>query len=219
MDKNIITLIKFVEEYEHAKMAQEGKLYMNPIGGYTELKEEVIDLREDKNEGICRNYQPNKSKLIINNTLIDPKDIVGPIKVNMNKDLRKHVYCMYSLYFQGGCILDKDLIIDKRVKGFGDWFLLITNVSEFFKRLDKKLKTLNISAKRKLVEYKDLNKYHGKVDSFIKNINYSYQKEYRIVLNYYNEGPYILDIGDISDISIIGQTKDVFNMIKIEEMM
>jgi len=219
MDKNIIILIKFVEEYEHAKMAQEGKLYMNPIGGYTEFKEKVIDLREDKNEGICQNYQPNKSKLIINNTLIDPKDIVGPIKVNMNKDLRKHVYCMYSLYFQGGCISDKDLIIDKKVKGFGDWFLLITNVSEFFKRLDKKLKTLNISAKRKLVEYKDLNKHHGKVDSFIKNINYSYQKEYRIVLNYYNKGPYILDIGDISDISLIGQTKDVFNMIKIEETM
>ncbi|NFH34360.1 hypothetical protein FDC49_18060 [Clostridium sporogenes] len=217
MDKTIMILIKFAEKYEYVKMAQEGKLYMNSIGCYKKIEEEVKYLRKDESEGICRNYQPNKNKLIINNMIIDPEHIEGSIKVSKNKDLKKHIYCMYSLYYQNDSISHKDLIIDKKVKEFGEWFLLINDVSEFLQRVSKKLKTLNVDFKGKLVEYKDLNKYNGKVDLFTKNANYAYQKEYRIVLDCYNEDPYILDIGDISDISKIGQTKDIFNMIKIEE--
>ncbi|MBO0573424.1 hypothetical protein EXQ42_00140 [Clostridium botulinum] len=217
MDKTIMILIKFAEKYEYVKMAKEGKLYMNSIGCYKEIEEEVKYLRKDESEGICRNYQPNKNKLIINNMIIDPEHIEGSIKVSKNKDLKKHIYCMYSLYYQNDSISHKDLIIDKKVKEFGEWFLLINDVSEFLQRVSKKLKTLNVDFKGKLVEYKDLNKYNGKVDLFTKNANYAYQKEYRIVLDCYNEDPYILDIGDISDISKIGQTKDIFNMIKIEE--
>lgn len=219
IDPTIIVLIRFDEKEEYSKDTQKGKLFMHPVGKYPNLKEDIVNLRSDENEGICINYQPNKSKLYINNKLINSNDIISPITVTRKKDLYKYIYCMYAIYCKNNSISYKDLCIDRSVKNFGKSFLLIYNVREFFKRLDLKLNQLNIRYSRKLVEYKNLNSYHGKVTPFIKDRNdYSYQREYRIWLDYYKQKTFTLDIGDISDISYIGKTEELSNYkIKISE--
>ena len=81
-------------------------------------------------------------------------------------------------------------------------------MGEFFRRVDNKLNTLNIGYKR---GYKDLSHGNNKISPFIKHIDFNYQEEYRIWLNYYKDTSYILNIGDISDISMIRKTIHLFN--------
>lgn len=60
----------------------------------------------------------------------------------------------------------------------------------------------------------DENKYTGEAGRFRKSSTFSYQSEYRIVLETGTEGPFHFEVGDLSDI-----TSDVFSLDRADDVL
>ncbi len=111
-------------------------------------------------------------------------------------------------------ILRGNIHIDEENKKFGKYLVVITSPKIFLERITSALKDNGLSSQIGLVEYYDENtsvSFEENKEIFHKVSNFSYQQEYRIVVNTnsYNR-PYILNIGNLEDISII-LTIDEFN--------
>lgn len=93
--------------------------------------------------------------------------------------------------------------IDIKMKGFGEYFLLIHDSQEFLKRVKMELKKLKLAFDGNFVDYLDLSKYTGKKSVFQKDLEYEYQQEYWIFIKNKTSDPIIIEIGSIDDISIL----------------
>ena len=111
-----------------------------------------------------------------------------------------NLYCLFN-YEPKNYKKDKWYILDQRLKAFGSHFLLIRNSSEFAERFRKALNKLSIEFDSGKIEYQDFSKYSGKKNLFQKSLDYSYQKEVRILLYTGLNIPFKFSIGNIEDIA------------------
>lgn len=107
----------------------------------------------------------------------------------------------------------------RRMEKFGSHTLIISQPAKFFERYSDAINRTDghfindyMDGGCGIVDYKNLPKYKGKIGFFIKDKQYDWQREYRFVLgtkeSLLNEsGALELNIGDISDISKIIETK------------
>jgi len=94
------------------------------------------------------------------------------------------------------------LNVGERNFKFGDTFVLILNPIEFLNRVKRAASQREIEIHHKLVEYVDREKYNGPMGPFRKFKEFFYQNEFRILVSPpESQCPYILNIGDISDIT------------------
>jgi hypothetical protein len=156
-------LIKFVSRLEHAKMLQDGHLFMRPMPYYRLLEEG----QGDELEGAISH------------------------SIFMFKNTQWPIYCFYSVddsdvISNGNIKIDKRCIDDFKCK---DGYIVIINFSEFEKMLPiidtegyqltaGKVSYRNIAFE----ELANLMKKETLDNVFVKRPKYSYQKEYRIVI-------------------------------------
>ncbi len=135
----------------------------------------------------------------------------------MNRIDNLSVFCMYAAHSGNQETVSVESIDDFREMmripedclSFGSHAVVITNASEFLKRVKAAALRENYGVHGRLVKYYDPRSFHGGSPEeiepiFNKRDEYEHQHEYRIAITgVEGNGPLILDIGDISDISIL----------------
>lgn len=229
----IASLIKFQDKLEYLQDLQNGLLYMNTLRFFKELAGKD-DFRGDRYEGLVAWYQPDRITIRINDHEIGSESLAAPVALQMDRVLSLNAFCMYSLSFRADQKIRADqlqefedsLRIHRANFGAAKYMLLTTNTTEFRQRVKQALQ----QAKRRgeisrygmgLVEYFDDRTFHGKFDEgqwgFIKRKYFEPQKEYRIVVDAGSKDkePFRLQIGDVSDITMITTPEDFNKGLKV----
>ncbi|HQM85690.1 MAG TPA: hypothetical protein PLD55_13515 [bacterium] len=217
-DYDVMLLLKIGQKEHIEAFQKEGLIYMNTFEYFREYEESSAECRKDVFEGCSELFQPNMGTLEINGKEI--KDISGPMKITYDNSEKNNVFCMYAAKYDKNAkysLEDLNNIIKMNPQNyeFGNYCLILQNADEFLRRLHKSCNEKCLNFKHRLVEYVDTNKHHGEYGFFRKPLEYSYQSEFRIVIENHTGEPYKLFIGDISDISIILETTKYNDAVKL----
>ena len=207
-------LFKF-QSLERIQSLQKGKLYAKTLGYYRQLEHDTGDTEiGDSYEG----------KIHVNEAYITTED---GVTIALNDELINtkysddYVFCMFGIYPSMKDFTFTDMQKEKMLS-FGEYALLIKDSDEFIRRVQ------NAANGKYDVIFDAVNYYPPKIDggdmllSLIQNLwkvafwkrdMYKYQQEARFlfVSKEHDEDHIELDIGDISDISIIVSSKQVLS--------
>lgn len=230
----IFMMIKFKDNLDHLKSIQQGRLYMNNGNFFKELEEKTgipgvgdkYEMAQKLNDVIIKFEDPVTMETI---TISDATSVT----FRLNAHMKMPMFCLTQIDYTSlrivkeedewvDCALDfGSEEIDDIIKDFGEYALII-NPYKFQERISKAAMKLNIPVLQKSVIYEDFNvpskdrlmaqRNNDPNYFFIKHSEFAYQREYRVVLpSIQSETPYVLDIGDISDISHIMEARQLFN--------
>ena len=197
--------IKFGAQSHLLKLQKEGLLYCNTIEYFSKLEDG--NLRGDDHENIVEfdyiekgilNVFPKEDQKTKSLTLKFKSFKLKTSRV----DPFGNLFCLHAINVLDK-IINEPFQIDPKNKKFGDYFLLITDTSEFLNRLEKSLNQQDQRFTYGMVEYLDFSKFKGKKTIFQKKLSYSYQAEFRILMHTTLTEPLEIMIGDISDISLL----------------
>lgn len=224
MDDKLILLMKF-GELENLHKLQKGQVYCKNLKFYSKLEKKNNDTaRGDSLEG---KYRMTACSIKVYNRETGNLEFSfdnADSSLVFNEVMEMPVFCMTGVSTKYIDLKEKDEntltadvkfsnILSKMLEeGYWQSALIITNQTEFLNRILNKCSELGIELKKKLIKYTDMDinlvdRYED-IDKDITNIAYwkdnaySYQYEYRLAMkNCYTEDDFILDIGDITDIS------------------
>ena len=224
-----------VGSLEHMTALQRGLLYMNSLAYFSNLDGESCDaLRADPTESLMALvYGGSDGQRIYKFTLRIPgEDGDKTVDISDNARLTLEVPNPANAMIFSLCALaddedgkipgeaDGELWLDRRLLQFGTHLLLIHNAKEFSARISAGIHANPHLYSSKyfqggygLVEYMDLTKRALNIGLFRKDLKYSWQREFRLILGARDAGlnPYgalELQIGDISDITQLIELKN-----------
>jgi hypothetical protein len=219
----IFAFVKLFENREYAEDFVNGKLFMNTIRSFKEYKDESGELRGDEYEGIVALYQPDKlGEIRFGEHVVPTSDLAAPTVVHEDHLLSHNVFCIYSLNSRGHDSVSAETLSDfKRTLelhdscfGLGKFCVVILNASQFIERCKSAIEKLNLSGNLGLVDYFNEHEFHGNMSEdklgYQKRSLFSHQREYRVKIdtNRPEPSPYILEVGDLSDIAVITTPKE-----------
>lgn len=211
-----LPLIKF-QDKDKIDSIRKGKIYMKSLKWYREHEnEDGNTIVGDEFEGVL---YLSDAKLFFptTNELINVQH--EAVQTSFSNDF---VFCMFGMYPNKTSFKFSKEQKDE-LSTFGNTALIITNREEFIRRMIEKAQEENIKIYNDFVRY-----YSNKTDNiniihsltqgmqniaFWKRDRYILQQEYRFLLHSVNteNDHYILDIGDISQISTVIDTTSVLN--------
>ena len=214
----LVTLyMKFGTKEHLEKMQKEGILYCNTITYFSRIDDN--NKRGDKLEVATELEYLENVILEVKpaNDSLAPWEKLRITYMQLQKHYEKtlgNLYCMSV--FDLTPSKDTSLLNFENFTAFGSHVLIISREDIFIDKINKAFDKLKIKSCFKAIEYLDLRKYQGKKSLFQKDIKYSWQKEFRIIL--YTDkceinDPFEFSIGNIEDISIIcdiSKTKKLF---------
>lgn len=207
-------LIKF-QSAERIQQLRKGHIYAKTLGYYRKLEETTGD--KEIGDGF-------EAMVHVNEAIIRFPDTGKEILLNDELISTSHsddfVFCMFGIYPQ----LENFIFTEKqkeKMLSFGDTALVILDSEEFIKRVIKAAEKAGFSAYFSGVKYYDettdnanliidlLNGMHNV--AFWKRNSYAYQQEGRFVFVADNntDDHITLEIGDISDISLVFPSEQV----------
>jgi hypothetical protein len=214
MDENKAVLVKICEEERHIEFFRSGNIRLKGQKTYFDLDEISLTNfdRYDNFEGSDYIVQPDEGgnadtplgKVWVakgsSQIALSFRDIISPEANDPQK-----IFCLY--------MLKEGEPVDKRIEGFGQYFSLIYMPDVFLSRLKSKLDLLMTSNEIANyvygpVKYKDLQTHSGFINPHVKRDELAWQNEYRIFVEKDVSDPYVINIGDIHDISLQGLTKN-----------
>lgn len=200
---SVFALLKFGKQEHIEQFVHEGLIYMNSLSYFKAMENDMV--RMDKHEGADYSIQADGAKLRmeVNGEKVYVGTVRGPIVSSNNDDSITNVFCMYAF---PKSTLEKS--IDPRNFAFGDTFVLLEDGDEFLRRVHAMAKKENMDLKQGLVEYVDKATYSGPMGIYRKFSNFEYQREFRFSVITGKKAPFCFRIGDITDISIVGQLSD-----------
>ncbi|WP_232699434.1 hypothetical protein [Brevibacillus daliensis] len=233
-EDRIYMFVKFQNNKDHLLSLQKGQLYMNNGRYFAELE------KKSGTKGIGDKYElsqvMNKVSLSFHHSetselLFEAEADV--LSISMNAYMTKPLFCITQIDSQSLKIVKEyeesvdcqfdfgENDIEQLVKDFGEYALIISP-GPFKERLNKALIDQGLLAHQGKISYVDykvnsverLESYHEFDPNhfFIKDLSFSHQREYRIVLaSVDSEEPFVLDIDDLTDISILIETRDLFS--------
>ena len=175
---------------------------MNMPGKFRKYEDENV--RRDENEALDQIYQP----AVIKNIKIADTNlrVLSPVKIDDQNHHDKRLFCMYAITND----FPKKFVIDSKNSDLGQKCLFITNVKEFFSKVDCYFKKNKIKYTYRLVHYLNFSEYSGQLNLFCKSHTYEYQKEFRIIAHSIQGfKPLKIKIGKITAISKILDTNCV----------
>lgn len=205
---------------------QKGKMYMNSVQFFSQMEgEQATGLRSDALEKTQLKLKSSNSQesasyftIEINGEEIHPGD-GALLHTDIPNPSNIFIFSMAALADgpDGKIPGEKNGIVElsKRFSEFGDHAIIIRKQREFSKRLSSAIesnpylfKSPVLEGGHGLVEYTDTKTHSGILGLFRKDLQYSWQREYRFCLGAHDEalnsrGALELNIGDISDISEI----------------
>lgn len=230
----IFALIKFFQEEKHANDFIEGKLFANRLSYFKKL--EGDEQRGDEDEGAIVH---ERGQFTLNLTVVDPdtgeeidhctidgSDLATSLIVRPNWFNDWNLFCLYALHDGGLQVrppedaqsLEECLKISEACAELGEYAVVITNYTEFVKRVYGAAVEAEYGLVGKLVSYYDYASGTPPITSeigtiFTKRDEYEYQSEFRFAIKTGTVGddPIILDIGKIDDIAIAFGTSDLLN--------
>ena len=219
----VLGMFRFARS-DYIEQFSQGLLYMNPLKYFCE--KETHSVRRDCHEGTSHLRQGDgailKIKMIpeVAKAFNVPGDgqfkaianIRGPIRFQPDALQSVNVFCMYALRESAAGTL-----VDARNLGFGDSFALLKDFDEFMKRVKAAVSGTEQELGYTLVEYIDETSHEGPVGPFKKLSDFSYQSEFRIGLFPGTGAPFKLQVGDLSDIVIIGPSSDLKNRLLVRK--
>lgn len=221
-----------VAPLERLQQMQSGLLYMNSIDYFSSLKgEEGTKVRSDELESIYAQFQTGvvhnnrRVEITLSHPSIGDFNLPKGTAVSMGVPSPQNtfIFCMTCICedSHGNIrhLIGNKYHVDRRMKKFGSHTLIINQPAKFFERYSDAINRIDgyfvnsyMDGGCGVVDYKNLSKHKGKIGLFIKDKKYDWQREYRFVLGakeslLNTSGALELDIGDISDISSIVETK------------
>ena len=205
MNNKYSLLVKFAKDKQHLEEMQKGMLYCNSIKYFTELEDGK--LRGDAYEAVMelRYIEKGALQLKIAN---EPNSNWKTLNI-MNAQFKKHfnhllgnLFCLSSVSLKPTVEPTTFRFVD-RFKSFGNYVLLIVHQPIFEKRLKKALKKAKIKCCGKKIEYLNLKNYTGEKTLFQKDIEYSWQEEFRFYFERDSSEIFTFSMESIKDISEI----------------
>lgn len=194
-----LILMKFGSYHHLEQFRNSGHIYMNSENYFRELEGDLV--RQDKYEGIDRFYQSKSIKSLTigkpgkKQIVLDSENLVGPLTIRFPRYSR-NLFCLFSITDPR-----KLPIVDERNFLFGDSVIIIKNTQAFIDLVVARGEKAGLDVNCCLVEYFDPASYSGNVGPCKKSNIYSYQNEFRFIVNPGSNEPLILDVGSIVDIS------------------
>jgi hypothetical protein len=213
-------LVKFFKKDEHADQFLDGMLRLNRLSYFKQL-EATGDGRSDHHEAVAA-WLPRatiefKEHPELN---IRPEDLAAPVTLSFDHHDRLHVFCMTAMdagdfeCTDDGIVctpdtvdaLKKQLEVDARCLDFGPIAVMV-RAREFVLRVRDAAKRLGYFFDSRSVQYFDPATFNGRFSlpmiPFSKVNAYSYQKEFRIVIDTGKPGgdPLTIDVGSLKDLA------------------
>jgi hypothetical protein len=205
MNTKYSLLVKFATCKKHLEEMREGLLYCNTIKHFTEFEDGKV--RGDGYEAVIELHNIKKGELLLKPAK-DPNAEWKTLNI-INAQFKKHyanplgnLFCLSSISLNP-TVEPTVFKFDERFKSFGNYVLLIMQQPVFLKRFKKALRKAKIKGCGKKIEYLDLKKHNGEKTLFQKDLDYSWQEEFRFYFE--NDKIDILkfSMGSIKDISEI----------------
>lgn len=221
--KYIFGLVKFFEKQDYVHEFLNGNLYMNSLKYFQELENDTA--RSDSKEAVSHCFQPDAIKVQFNEITIESNELDGAVIVQTKEFDFYNIFCLYAINSGNFQELNDDnydkfinsLQIHENNKEFGQFCVVIHNVESFLERIKEAVLKKNFFMKANFVNYYDIDSSNGSYNGidavFHKHDKFSYQNEYRIVINNKlgNDNPYSLNIGDIRDICNVSSIDAINN--------
>ena len=223
----IFFLVKFFAKQEYANDFVSGRLYANQLSFFKKIEDVGDTNRGDKNEGTVMWGQPGRIQIEINGHNMS-NDLAGPVSVSLNRLYQFNVVCLYAGNIRSYsppmsmAEIRNQLLIPRECEEFGQYAVVIKNGLEFLNRVKKAANVNNYRVAHGLVRYYNPDTFHGDFPgvsgAFMKQDTYRYQREYRIVIETGSTGtcPIVLDIGDIGDITMHSNIREINQNLQIE---
>ena len=170
---------------------------MNTVGFFIDYEEK--ELRGDKDEGLAGIAQIPELKLVDKETGIELGYAINSSRLKYRDDENKGN--IYSLIAVTSLDNPENFQIDEKNKKLGDSFIVICDVTEFIRRIEKEFKARKYEYKYNPVQYYAQKEYSGELDIFCKQNYFKYQQEFRFFVKKDEDGPLNIKIGSIEDIS------------------
>lgn len=169
--------------------------------------------RDDPDEGIQGIFQGSQSILKISEKGTDYHEV--PFTV-----MREFVRSESSFYVCSFTDVTKipvkgEYCLSPLLRKFGNCVVIILKPNEFLQRIKEVMDAKNYKYKLDYVKYTDLRTQHREIKkedfAFVKDLSYSWQSEFRIVVETENETEEEINfnIGDIRDISLLADFDNV----------
>ncbi len=194
--------IKFGGKETINDLFENGTIYCNPVHYFRTLEDSY---RGDNYEGAAyiKNYSPGQFSVSISGKPIGEQ--FSFMNLHLKGSYDKVLGNIYSLFWLSSKVLrgDQPVRLDKRLKNFGEYVLLVRDNPVFLERIEKAIQRKRLYYEMGLVEYYDKRIYTGAVDVFNKPSEYSYQNEFRLYIRRRSDEPIIFHIGNLKDIAEI----------------
>lgn len=191
-----------IGQFKYLKELQAGNLYFKPVDYFKQGN----NARFDNYENISTYIKKPTGHIDVNGKVTQIDGMIESIGIdNVNNDYT-HIWCCSHL-ISGIAKQFDDNIINDRMREFGDHLLLFTNTQEFFNRYTQSLNQQNIFSHADIIDYKNENQSYNDLCINNKLSSYEWQNEYRIAARLNTVEAVKINIGDLSDISIITELK------------
>lgn len=223
MNSIIYYFLKTFAKESYAENFLNGSIFMKPLGYFTTLEASDASGRGDRHEGISAWIQPNMVNIQIGGIKIRSDDITTPVACRHNLQLVKNVFCMHAAYISDLASLDVLKIPPENIS-LGQHSVFIKDGKEFLNRVKNAVLDKNLSMRCGLVNYYDPAIAHCQFSDddapFNKQQKFSYQREYRIVIEKIDSLPcdFTLDIGCIRDIALPMSIDEINSSIRVNQL-
>jgi hypothetical protein len=221
----ILGVLKVFEKRDYAVAFTRGQLYMNALAHFRGYEDTSGEQRGDPYEGVSGILQPSRlGGIKVGDVEIPPEEFAGPLLIHRSEVEMWNVFCMYSLNTGGlgdGVSrktleeVNGKLQLHEKCYGFGEHVVVVTNFVQFRDKVVAAITKSGMGGAMTLVRYYDDETFHGLFEPnlvpFQKRKQYAHQREFRVVVHREQKvsTPLILEIGDISDITILTTTREL----------
>lgn len=214
MTHKILMFMKFGQA-EHIKdLYYNGTIYMNSIQYFRTLEDNK--LRGDIYEGVSKivNYPPDgefeipelnyKGKYLTLQIRESPETVLGNIF---------SLYCISSNSWKN----PNDFKIDKKVKEFGSYCILIKDCRRFLDLFEAKLLELKLRYRHNFIKYYEKDNIDRDITHFEKPLDFEYQKEFRIYVQQDSTSPLIINIGSMTEYAELHDSSLIIDNLRLIE--
>lgn len=184
---------------------EKGELYFNSLANFQYSSEPE---RGDPNEGLTsmENLKGKDIRCIeCNHTELGKFSFTPrPDSIFKISHYDGEVLLCHSLYTITGSLFTNSNIhnVDERMRHFGEQCVMITDYSEFLKRIRVALNAKGLKYAYRQVQYKDYERIGVQnLTIFNKDINFAHQNEFRLVIKVNSPMPVKIQIGSLKDIA------------------
>lgn len=212
----MVDLYRFMMK-SHAESFMAGEIYMSSLGYFWN---NGFESQQDIDEGTVEMQHVANSPLPVWWRSL----ISGSIRYRLEAYKYCNILCMVKHHYNTQ--KKQTERFDERMRDYGDYAVRIVDIDAFLRRVFEKAKAQNDFCMAGPVNYIPMDTVKNGTDCFDKLLSFAWQREWRIAYIHDQqrlqqiaaadpeckyEEPYVLSVGDLSDVAQIVSAKDIFD--------